>query len=128
MTYSAARTDSEECMNNRWIDLMRLAKECPATVNNVTITGNARRLLWCLVYHVDTETDANFCSMERLQEHVGCSPADLWDAAQNLKAAGLVAENIMNSPMPSLGVWTINRTLLEKKTAIAREMPSHEPK
>jgi len=113
------KMDQNREQDGKRFELMRLAHQCPSTVNGITITGPTRLILWCLAYHADSETASTTVNSYALTWEVGCSHNTLDRALRDLILAGLVSQSARFDQRRILGSVsrTINRELLEKEVA-----------
>jgi hypothetical protein len=113
-----------EMRQTKWVDLLKLVRECPATVNGVRLKASARLTLWTLAMHANGETDTARVGLGTMMRNVGCSHNTLDSALWDLKLAGLIArkrEHENPETQPGKAAYrTLNRELLEKETTRGR--------
>jgi hypothetical protein len=113
-----------ETRQTNWVDLLKLVRECPATVNGVRLKASARLTLWTLAMYAHGENDTARVGLGTMMRNVGCSHNTLDSALWDLKVAGLISrkrehENPDTQPGKA-ACRTLNRELLEKEAARGR--------
>jgi DNA-binding HxlR family transcriptional regulator len=110
-----------EMRQTKWVDLLKLVRECPATVNGVRLKASARLTLWTLAMHANGETDTARVGLGTMMRNVGCSHNTLDSALWDLKLAGLISRKRQHeNPETQTGkaaTRILNRELLEKAAA-----------
>jgi hypothetical protein len=122
---SKRSTRYERERQTKWVDLLKLVRECPGTVNGVRLKASARLTLWTLAMHSNGENDTARVGLRTMMRNVGCSHNTLDSALWDLKVAGLISrkrehENPDTQPGES-ACRTLNRELLEKEAARAKQ-------
>jgi hypothetical protein len=113
-----------ETRQTNWVDLLKLVRECPATVNGVRLKGSARLTLWTLAMYANGDNDTARVGLRTMMRNVGLSHNTLDSALWDLKVAGLISrrrehENPDTQPGKA-ACRTLNRELLEKEAARGR--------
>jgi hypothetical protein len=112
----------------QWYEVIALAEDCPTVVNQVSITGTTRLLLWLVAHHGKGGTGASFLKLPALKRKIGCSHNTLDDAIADLTRARLMFTTPDFDPASRTGgaaTRTLNIALLQEE--VARVQAENQP-